>query len=138
MKVRVLFYPESKKKLGMLGDALAAKLDCKNERIPPAYNPENEKLVIIGVASGKETPDDLRRFCRELNKKRAVNTAFFFDAPKNVQTDIMNAAREGGTNVISEVFECKAGGLSLFAKVSAEEKDAINAWCDKVVAQLIG
>jgi len=137
MKAKVLFYPESKKKLGMFGEIFSSKLDCKSERIPPAYNPENEKLVIIGVTAGKEPTNELIRFCHEINKKRAANVAFYFDAPKNVQTDIMNAVREGGSNVISEVFECKTGGLPFLIKMTDEEKNAASEWCDKVISQLV-
>ncbi len=136
MKARVLYFPEGNKKLLLLSQVLCDKLQCKSDKIPPAYPCENEKLVVIGVTLKKELPDSLRRFCRELVKTRAQNVAFFADGSKSTLVDLMNASREAGTNVISEVFECTTGGLPFLAKVKPEEKTAIEEWLDKVLAQL--
>lgn len=136
MKARVLYFPENNKKLQLLSQVVCGKLSCKSDKIPPAYPCENEKLVIIGIQVGKEVPDVLRRFCRELVKTRAQNVAFFVDGPKTTATEVMNAAREAGTNVIGATFECKTGGLPLFVKVSDEEKKGLEGWIDKISAEL--
>ncbi len=136
MKTRVLYFPESNKKLSLYADILAAKLECKTDKIPPAYNCENEKLVVIGVKIGNDAPDALARFCKILNKTRAQNVAFFFDGPKNVVDELANNIREAGANVISPSFTCKTGGLPFLAKVSADEKKEILEWIDKILLEV--
>ena len=136
MKARVLYFPENNKKLLLLSQIMCDKLQCKSDKIPPAYPCENEKLVVIGVTLNKDLPDSVRRFCRELVKTRAQNVAFFADGPKSSMVDLMNAAREAGTNVIDEVFEVKTGGLPFFVKVKPDEKSGIEDWLSKVTAQL--
>ena len=136
MKARVLIYPENQKKLSLLSGVLCAKLDCKADKIPPGYNCENEKLVIIGVKLGKDAPDDLARFCKALNKSRAQNVAFYYDAPKNVVDELMNNVREAGVNVISPALPCKTGGLPFLAKLTPEEKAEFESWLEKITAEL--
>lgn len=119
-----------------MSQILCDKLQCKSDKIPPAYPCENEKLVVIGVTLNKDLPDSVRRFCRELVKTRAQNVAFFADGPKSSLVDLMNAAREAGTNVIDEVFEVKTGGIPFFVKVKSEEKTGIEDWLNKVTAQI--
>lgn len=136
MKARVLYFPENNKKLLLFSQILCDKMQCKLDKIPPAYPCENEKLVLIGVTVNKDLPDSVRRFCRELIKTRAQNVAFFADGPKTSLVDLMNESREAGTNVINEVFECKTGGLPFLAKVKPEEKTAIEDWLSKVLAQV--
>ena len=136
MKTRVLYFPENNKKLALLSQVLCDKLQCKFDKIPPAYPCENEKLVLIGVSMKNDLPDSLRRFCRELVKTRAQNIAFFGDAPDASMVNLMNEGREAGTNVIGDIFQCKTGGLPFLAKVKPEEKTAIELWLTKVMEQL--
>jgi hypothetical protein len=136
VKARVLYFPENKKKLQMVSQILCDKLECKSDKIPPAYPCENEKLVVIGAQIGKDIPDSLRRFCRELVKTRTQNVAFFIDGPKTAAVDLMNESREAGTNVFGEIFECKTGGLPIFVKVTPEEKTGIEEWLKKVLAEV--
>jgi hypothetical protein len=136
MKSRVLYFPENNKKLSLLSRVLCDKLQCKLDKIPPAYPCENEKLVLIGVSMKNDMPDALRRFCRELVKTRAQNVAFFGDAPETTMVNLMNEAREAGTNVIGDVFECKTGGLPFLARVKPEEQTGIEEWLKKVLEQL--
>jgi hypothetical protein len=136
LKTRILYFPENRKKLLLFSQILCDKLECKSDKIPPAYPCENEKLVVIGVSVGKDIPDSLRRFCRELVKTRAQNVAFFVDGPKQSAVDLMNESREAGSNVIGEVFECKTGGLPFLAKVTPEEKTGIEEWLKRVLAEI--
>lgn len=136
MKARVLYFPENNKKLQLFSQILCNKLECKSDKIPPAYTCENEKLVIIGARFGKELPDSLRRFCRELTRSKTQNAAFFIDGPKTIAVDLMNEAREAGTNVFGEIFECKTGGLPFLANVSPEEKTGIEEWLNKILEEV--
>lgn len=138
MKAMCLFYPEANKKMKLLCTYLSEKLEGKADRVPPAYNPENQRLVIIAIKQGKDPTDEIVRFCRELNKKRALNVAFVFDAPSETQTTIMNASREAGTNVIGDVLTLEAGGISLFTKFTDEDKKKADEWLDKIQPQLVG
>ncbi len=138
MKAMYLFYPESRKKMKLACEYLNSKVEGKVDRVPPAYNPENQRLVVLAIASGKEATNEITRFCHELNKKRAANVAFIFDAPEEAKTAIMNAAREAGTNVISDVLDIKTGGLPFLVKFTDDDKKAIDEWFEKVTNQLIG
>lgn len=138
MKAMCLYYPETKKVMRLACEYLNAKLEGKADRVPPAYNPENQRLVILAIKSAKEPPNEIVRFCRELNKKRAQNVAFIFDAPTEAQTIIMNSAREAGTNVISDVLTLKEASISLFAKFTDQDKINADNWLKKIQEQLVG
>ena len=102
--------------------------------IPPAYSCENERLVILAV-SGKGEPDDiLRRFCSELNKKKAQNIALLVDGDEKMANKLLEVLREAGSNVIDNVMYVKLGGLPIFgSKVTAEEKAALIEWAHNIV-----
>ena len=138
MKASLLFYPESCKKMSMVCSYLNTTLEGKTERIPPAYNPENQRLVIMAIKQGKNATDEIVRFCREINKKRSANVAFIFDAPAETQKVIMDSCREAGTNVIDDVLELKTSGLPFMVKFTDEEKKAASEWLEKVQGKLIG
>ena len=136
IKMRVLCYPE-KKKLLAIGNMIKAEYDLNVnsvDRIPPAYSCENERLVILAI-SGKGEPDDmLRRFCSELNKKKAQNVALLVDGDEKMANRLLETLRETGTNVMENVKFVKLGGLPFLpAKVSDEEKAALLEWAHAIV-----
>ena len=105
--------------------------------IPPAYSCENERLVILGV-SGKGDPDDiLRRFCSELNKKKAQNIALLVDGDEKLASALLDALKVAGSNVFEDVKYVKMGGIPfLGGKLSDEEKSDVLAWAHNIVNNL--
>lgn len=135
-KMRVLWYTKKGKMIG-LAEEIMKQFDLKGEPIPPAYNCENEKLVFIAISSGKEAPDVLRRFLRELNKSRAQNVAFIMDAPKPVAEMLMQQCTDAGSHVLEDVFYFTPGFSLPFMKGNNEEDlKKIREWAKKCVDEV--
>ena len=101
--------------------------------IPPAYSCENERLVILAL-SGNDLEDMVRRFCRELDKKKAQNVALLIDGNDKLAQSALEVLKETGTNVIENVKTVKFGGLPFFGgKLSDAEKADLLAWVHSVV-----
>lgn len=138
LKMRFLYY-SSKGKMKSYAEAIKAEFDLAQnfnaiDIIPPAYSCENERLVILAV-SGKGEPDDmLRRFCSELNKKKAQNVALLVDGDEKMGASLLETLRATGTNVMEDVKYVKFSGLPFFgAKVTDEEKAEFLAWAHGIV-----
>ena len=138
LKMRFLYY-SGKGKMKSYAEAIKAEFDLAQNHnaidiIPPAYSCENERLVILAV-SGKGEPEDmLRRFCSELNKKKAQNVALLVDGDEKMGNRLLETLREAGTNVVGEAKYVKLGGLPfLGGKVSDEEKASLLEWAHAIV-----
>ena len=138
LKMRFLYY-SGKGKMKAYAEAVKVEFELSQNHnaidiIPPAYSCENERLVILAV-SGKGEPDDmLRRFCSELNKKKAQNIALLVDGDEKMANRLLETLREAGTNVIDNVKYVKLGGLPFFgSKVSDEEKASLLEWTHAIV-----
>ncbi len=141
LKMRFLYY-SGKAKLKAMAEIVKKEFDLSQNHnaidiIPPAYSCENERLVILAV-SGKGEPDDvLRRFCSELNKKKAQNVALLVDGDEKIGNKLLEVLGETGTNVISDVKYIKISGLPFFGgKVTEEEKQDLVAWVRSIIDQL--
>ena len=127
LKMRFLYYSK-KAKIKAMAEIVKAEFDLTQNHnaidiIPPAYSCENERLVILAV-SGKGEPEDLvRRFCSELNKKKAQNIALLVDGDEKLANKLLDTLVEAGSNVNRDVLYFKIGGLPfLGGKVTEEEK----------------
>ena len=136
--MRFLYY-SGKSKMKVYAEAVKTEFDLAQNHnaidiIPPAYSCENERLVILAV-SGKGEPDDmLRRFCSELNKKKAQNVALLVDGDEKLAERLLETLRQTGTNVIDNVKYVKLGGLPFFGgKVTDEEKASLLEWTHAIV-----
>ncbi len=138
LKMRFLYYSK-KAKMKAMAELIKNEFDLGQnynaiDVIPPAYSCENERLVILAV-SGKGEPDDvLRRFCSELNKKKAQNIALLVDGDEKIATKLLEALSIAGANVSSDIYYIKIGGLPfLGGKISDDEKTDFLAWAHKIV-----
>ena len=138
LKMRFLYY-SGKGKMKSYAEAIKVEFDLAQNHnaidiIPPAYSCENERLVILAI-SGKGEPDDmLRRFCSELNKKKAQNVALLIDGDEKLRDSALSTLRETGTNVIEDVKMVKFGVLAfLGGKLADAEKAELLAWVHSVV-----
>ena len=141
LKMRFLYY-SGKAKMKAVAEIVKTEFELSQNHnaidiIPPAYSCENERLVILAV-SGKGEPDDvLRRFCFELDKKKAQNVALFVDGDEKMATRLLEVLKSTGTNVIENVKYVKFGGLPfLGGKVTDEEKADIVAWVKDIIENL--
>lgn len=141
LKMRFLYY-SGKSKMKSIAEIVKKEFDLAQnfnaiDIIPPAYSCENERLVILAV-SGKGEPDDvLRRFCSELNKKKAQNVALLVDGDEKLANCLLTVLKETGTNVIDNVKYIKLSGIPfLGSKVSDEEKTDLVGWVKTVIESL--
>ena len=141
LKMRFLYY-SGKNKMKSLAEAVKVEFDLSQNHnaidiIPPAYSCENERLVILAV-SGKGDPDDiLRRFCSELDKKKAQNVALLVDGDEKLGNCLLEVLKNTGTKVSESVKYVKFGGLPFFGgKLTDEEKQDLFAWVHQVVDTL--
>lgn len=141
LKMRFLYY-SGKGKIKAMAEIVKKEFDLSQNHnaidiIPPAYSCENERLVILAV-SGKGEPDDiLRRFCFELNKKKAQNVALLVDGDEKMGSRLLEVLKETGTNVFDNVKYVKIGGLPfLSGKVTEEEKQDLVAWIQSIIDNL--
>ncbi len=136
IKMRIL-YSSSKKKMNNIAEEIKAKYDLAFNAvdvIPPAYSCDKERVVILGISAKDDLPNKVELFCRELTKARAQNVALIIDGPEAVADNVKAILAEAGTNVIDDVHYVKCG---LFGSaVKPDEKDALFAWVDTVVANL--
>ena len=138
LKMRFLYFSK-KAKMKAMAEAIKSEFDLAQnfnaiDIIPPAYSCENERLVILAI-SGKGEPDDvLRRFCSELNKKKAQNVALLIDGDEKLGSRLLEILKETGTNVMENVKYIKIGGLPfLGGKLTEDEKKDLLDWAKEIV-----
>ena len=137
LKMRFLYYSK-KAKMKELAEAIKVEFELSQnynaiDVIPPAYSCENERLVILAL-SGNDLEDMVRRFCRELDKKKAQHVALLIDGNDRVKEDALAVLKETGTNVIEDVKTVKFSGIPFIGgKLSDAEKADLLAWVHSVV-----
>ena len=138
LKMRFLYY-SSKGKMKKIAEAVKTEFGLEQnfnaiDIIPPAYSCENERLVILAV-SGKGDPDDiLRRFCSELDKKKAQNVALLVDGDEKMANKLIDTVKQTGTNFVDNVKYIKLSGIPfLGGSLKDDEKADILGWAHAVV-----
>jgi len=141
LKMRFLYY-SNKAKIKAMAELVKSEYQLEQNHnaidiIPPAYSCENERLVILAV-SGKGDPDDIvRRFCSELNKKKAQNIALLVDGDEKLANKLLETLVAAGSNVNTDVLYFKIGGLPfLGGKITEDEKKKLLDWTHKIVDNL--
>ena len=137
IKMRILCYPEGKKKLNAIGQLIKNEYDLNVnsvDRIPSAYPCDKERIVILATSIKGSLPDNYRLYVRELSKARAANVAIIAAGDDACVEQTKELLREAGTNVIDDVLKIKIGLFD--SKVTDAEKADILAWVEKVKAEL--
>ena len=135
--MRVLCYPENKKKLTAIGNMIKAEYDLSVnavDRIPSAYPCDRERIVILATSVKGKLPDDYRLYVRELTKARAQNVAILAAGDDECVEKTKELLREAGTNVIDDVMKIKIGLFD--SKVSEEEKKDLVEWIQSIIDNL--
>ena len=136
MKMRALVV-SGKGKLKAIGDLLAKNGTYQADTIPPAYPCDRERLVVIIASVKPNMSDSFRRFCQALSKDLAQNVAIIADGAENDAVQIADWIREAGANVIDDILYFPVSFFGGFSKnLSSEETATINAWYEKVIANL--
>lgn len=138
LKMRFLYFSK-KPQMKQLASAIKTEFGLTENNnatdiIPPAYSCENERLVILGISGKGELDDMVRRFCGELNKKKAQNVAILVDGDDRLLQNAVSVLKDAGTNVIENTKVVKFGGLPFIGgKLSDSELNEYLAWVHEIV-----
>lgn len=134
IKMRFLYYSKQKK-MKALGELIKQEFQLDNinsfDIIPPAYSCEKERLVILGISVKGELDDTVRRFCSELDTKKAANVAVVIDGNEIGANKVLQALNVAGTNVVGDVKYLTCGLFN--TKLSDEEKNSFITWVRDIV-----
>jgi len=131
-KIRV-FYFSSKGKMITLAKSIAKEFECMIDKIPPSFNCDDDRIVFVGVSTGKSLPYHVEMFCKGLTKARTRNVAFFVDGPKEAADKMIEYCKTAGTNPIENVLYVN-GGIKFFSKAKDEDIDEILKWAREVAS----
>ena len=134
MKMKVFHYPE-KGKIATFTSGLAAEFEVKVDKIPPAYDCNRERLLFLGISTGKMIDDTLSRYLRGLDTERVQHVAIFTDAADSTVEEMKALVTAAGANVI-DVKKVKGSLFSFLTSVKPEEMEDLKAWANGIVAQL--
>lgn len=135
IKMRFLYFSKQAK-MKALGEAikqefdLSANINCV-DIIPPAYSCEKERLVILGISAKNDLPDTVRRFCCELNPKKAANVAVIIDGNEAAANKVLDALKTAGTNVVDAPRYLTCGLFK--SKLTEEESSSLLSWIHDIV-----
>ena len=142
MKIRVLT-ATPKGKLKSIAEELArlaANDIYKADIIPPAYSCDNERLIIILITPGSiPKKPDFERFIQGMNRQRTRNVAFIVDGTADQMESIFETVKENKVNIVDNVLYMDGGlpsFLSMFSKMTAEEKATATEWFNDVLTKL--
>lgn len=139
MRMRVLTHT-NKGKLLAIADAVTKQIeaDKDTDTIPPAYNCDGERLVVIVATAKKSYPEPFNRFMRSLKKSVTANIAFIIDGTPENAAQIIEMAKTNNSNVMEDKVLYINGGLpfKFMKKVSEEEAETVKAWTADILANL--
>lgn len=134
IKMRIL-YATNKGKLINMANILKSEFDLAQntvDKIPPAYSCDKERILVLIMTLKGDLESQVRLFCQEINKSRALNTALIIDGKEADAAKLIELLKNAGTNVIENVLYVK-GGLPFLKGVSEDEKSALLKWAHEVV-----
>ena len=134
MKMKDLHYPE-KGKIATFTNTLASEYQVKADKIPPAYDCSNERILFVGISSGKFIDAPLSRFLRGLDRAKVQNVAMFTDAADSTIEEIKAIIAETGVTLM-DVKKVKGSFLPFLSGVKPEEMEDLKAWAKGITEQL--
>lgn len=134
IKMRVL-YLSNKGKIRGIAEQLSKENDIKVDTIPPAYNVEKVRLLIVGITLGSSLTETARRFFQGLDPSRAANVALIVDGtPENAQ-NLVQLIKDAGANVMDDILYVK-GGLPFLSKASPADLETASQWSKKIIESI--
>ena len=131
--MRAVYY--GSRKLKALAEALSFDAEKKADTIPPAYNVESVRLLVVCIKAAKNYSDTIMRFFDALDKQRAANVAFIVEGEEGSIENVINTVKEAGANVIPNILYVKGG---LFASAKPEDITQAKGWLDEVIKTVTG
>ncbi len=139
MRMRVLTHT-SKGKLLTIADEVTKiiQADKATDIIPPAYNCDGERLIVIVASAKGSISDAFGRFARSVKRTVAANVAFIIDGTPENAAKIVEVFKTNDAHVIEDDILYITGGLPFkFAKkVTPEEMEKVTAWTNGILSKL--
>ena len=139
MRMRVLTHTNKGKLLAIADDVTKLiSADKATDTIPPDYNCDGERLVVLVIKAKKSYSDSVKRVICNLNRGITANVAFIVDGNEESVKPLLELTKDCNANIMSDKILYITGGLPFkFIKgVSAEEKAAVKAWVEDILANL--
>lgn len=135
MRMRVLTHTNKGKLLAIADEVTKLiEADKATDVIPPAYNCDGERLVVIVVTAKANMPEVFCRTLRSFKRSVTHNVAFIVDGtPENAKA-IIDMAKTNDSNVIEDNVLYINGGLpfKFMKKVAPEEMDTVREWVKNI------
>lgn len=139
MRMRVLTHT-SKGKLLAIADYVSTLIeaDKKADSIPPDYNCDGERLVVLVIKAKKSYSDTVKRVICNLNRGITANVAFIVDGDAESVKPLIELTKDCNANIMSDKILYITGGLpfKFIKSVSDDEKATVKAWAEDIIKNL--
>ena len=139
MRMRVLTHTNKGKLLALADDVSKhISADKPADTIPPAYNCDGERLVVLVIRAKASYSDAVKRVICNLNRGITANVAFIVDGTPETVKPLIELTKDCNANIMSDKILYITGGLpfKFIKSVTPEEKAKVEAWCKDILANL--
>lgn len=138
MKVQS-YYSTKANNSAKIAAVIANKNKVKVDQVPPAYQPENERVIFISFESNF-ADTKLTKFLSTLTTAKCKSVAFAVVGPDTKGlAEYKKIVEDLGIKVHEDVYECKiAGGLFKKGKLTDEQLQGAIDWSDKIIESMAG
>ena len=139
MRMRVLTHTNKGKLLAIADDVTKLiSADKATDSIPPDYNCDGERLVVLVIKAKPSYSDAVKRVICNLNRGITANVAFIVDGDAESVKPLIDLTKDCTANIMSDKILYITGGLpfKFMKKVTDEEKATVKAWCEDILANL--
>ena len=139
MRMRVLTHTNKGKLLAIADDVTKLiSADKATDTIPPDYNCDGERLVVLVIKAKKSYSDTVKRVICNLNRGITANVAFIVDGNEETVKPLIELTKDCNANIMSDKILYITGGLpfKFIKSVSDEEKATVKAWVEDILANL--
>ena len=140
MKLQTFFF--SKEETGgqarLIGDELSNLFKCKCDQIPPAYQCNKEKLVVITYEKYGKLPKKFTEFVESMTTEKVLNVALIeiSNTGNDGLAELKSTFEKNGVNVVDTMGVVAKKGLFSNAKIKDEDiKNAVE-FSHKIAASL--
>ena len=131
MKLQTFYFSKDEKggQARLIGDALADLFKCKSDQIPPAYQCNKEKLVIITYEKFGKLPKKFTEFIESLTTDKVLNVALIEISKTGNEgfDELKTMFEKNGVKVVATKGIAVKKGLFGGAKITEDQvKEAVD------------
>ncbi len=140
MKLQTFFFSKDEKggQARLVGDQISSLFKCKCDQIPPAYQCNKEKLVIIVYEQYGKMPKKFTEFIESMTTEKAYNVALIEISKTGHEglDTLKTIFKNNGVNVVDTCSIVAKKGLFSKPSVSDEEIQRAVDFSHKIAADL--